>query len=361
LFLSFKTKRNKVPPMKKPKKLILIVVLAATAAVIYYMASYNKNNGPQPIKTTGVVEALETDISSKVNGKLTFICCREGQTVKAGELVATLENTDFEAALRQAESSLSAEQSTLSSDRDLVESARAGLKVAQSNVLNMKAQLVKADAQFAQSEKDLTREKELFTRGIVAKADLDLAETTRDSRKADVEGAKAALELSKSQVSAADASLKKAQGDLKTQGARISEARHNVELQRAYLANTRIYSPVDAVVEYRSMEPGEVVAPGTSILTLIDLKNLWVRIDLEQGYVTRVKVGQKAEIRIDRLPNKVFEGTVFDIGREGEFAVERDVTRGRQDIKTFRTRIRVNDPEGIIKPGMTVLVEIPEK
>ena len=78
--------------------------------------------------------------------------------------------------------------------------------------------------------------------------------------------------------------------------ARIAEASHNVELQRAHLTDTKIYSPVDAVVEYRSLEPGEVVSPGTSILTLIDLKNLWVRIDLEQGDITRVKPGQKAEI-----------------------------------------------------------------
>lgn len=346
---------------KKPKKLLLLLVLAATAAVvIYYSAYYKKENGPKPIKTTGVVESLETDISSKVPGKLTFICCREGQAVKAGELVATLQNTDFEAALAQAESSLGAEQATLSSDKDVVENARAQIKVAQSNVENMKAQLAKAEAQLAQSEKDLGREQELFKKGIVAKADLDLAETTRDSRQADVEAAKAALVLSRNQVDAALASLKKAEGDLKTQDALIAAARHNVELQRAHLTDTRIYSPVDAVVEYRSLEPGEVVAPGTSILTLIDLKHLWVRIDLEQGDITRVKEGQKAEIRLERVPDKVFEGTVFDIGREGEFAVERDVTRGRQDIKTFRTRIRVNDPQGILKPGMTALVEIKE-
>jgi HlyD family secretion protein len=139
----------------------------------------------------------------------------------------------------------------------------------------------------------------------------------------------------------------------------VSEAKDAVKVSRAQLDYSYIYSPVDATVEYRSHEPGEVISPGTSILTLVDLSNLWVRIDLEEGYIGQVKVGNKAEVTLERMPGKVFEGVVFDIGREGEFATERDVTRGRQDIKTFRTRIRVDNPENILKPGMTVLVKIP--
>ena len=108
------------------------------------------------------------------------------------------------------------------------------------------------------------------------------------------------------------------------------------------------------------MEEGEVVSPGTSILTIVDPSTLWVRFDLEQRFVTKVRVGTKARVWLEHHPDMVFDGEVFDIGREGEFAVERDVTRGRQDIKTFRTRIKINDPKGILKPGMTVMVEIPE-
>ncbi len=148
---------------------------------------------------------------------------------------------------------------------------------------------------------------------------------------------------------------------LSTLKAQVGAATQNVELQKARLGYANIYSPVDGVVEYRSLEEGEVVSPGTSIMTLIDPKSIWVRFDLEQRYVDIVKVGQKALIRLEGVPGKVINGTIYDIGREGEFAVERDVTRGRQDIRTFRTRIKVDDPEGILKPGMSVLVEIPER
>jgi hypothetical protein len=77
--------------------------------------------------------------------------------------------------------------------------------------------------------------------------------------------------------------------------------------------------------------------------------------------VNIIKNGQRSYIRLEGVPDRVINGTIYDIGREGEFATERDVTRGRQDIRTFRTRIKVDDPEGILKPGMSVLVEIPPK
>jgi multidrug resistance efflux pump len=153
--------------------------------------------------------------------------------------------------------------------------------------------------------------------------------------------------------------LKEAQGQVLTLEARVAEARAAVELAQARLADARILSPVDAVVEYRALEPGEVVSPGQSILTLIDPSHLWVRIDLEQSYLERVRVGEKARVALENLPGRTFSAEVMDIGREGEFAVERDVTRGRQDIKTFRTRLRLLDGDGVLKPGMTVIVTIP--
>ncbi|MGA2193217.1 MAG: efflux RND transporter periplasmic adaptor subunit [Nitrospirota bacterium] len=342
--------------MKKAIRILALVLIVA--AIIAYMAYYNRSKAPQPLRTTGTVEGIETNISSKVPGKLVFIGFREGQAVKAGELVASLENIDLEASLRQSRAALLAEQDALTGSFSMVDNARAEQKVEKANIESSRAELAKAQSQLAQSEKDLKREAELFKRGIVSRSDYETQETLRDTRKADVDAADAALTLAKSRDAASGASLMKAERDVKTQAARVEQAKDTVDYQQAKLNETKIYSPVDAVVEYRSMEEGEVVSPGQSILTLIDLKNLWVRIDLEQGFITRVKVGQKAEITLEHVPGKVIEGTVFDIGREGEFAVERDVTRGRQDIKTFRTRIRFNDPEGILKPGMTVLVEL---
>ncbi len=196
------------------KKAVALSVIAALAAVIYFYL-YSKNGGPPAsVKTTGTVEALEYSISPKIAGKLVMVKYREGGAVKAGELLATLESEDLDAAYRQAEADLSAARSAAISGTDTVANARAQVAVALANVENQKAAVDHAKAQLAQSEKDLVRSKELYNRGIVAKADLDLAETTRDTRAADLESANAALKLSRSQVDASNAALKKAQGDV---------------------------------------------------------------------------------------------------------------------------------------------------
>ena len=345
----------------KPKKLIKLLFLACIAgAVIFYALRYNRGDGPEPIRTTGTVEGVETSISSKVAGKLVFVGFREGETVKKGELIAAIEDMDLSAAKRQAEDAERAAASASRNSSNDVNSALAQVSVEKADVASQKAQLARAEAQKVQSDKDLARARELFAKGIISKSDMDAAETAQVSRAADVAAAKASVDLSGAREAAAQSALRKAKGDITTLAAQAAQARSGTEFAKAKLADTKLYSPVDAVVEYRSLEPGEVVSPGMGILTLIDPKALWVRIDLEQGYVGRVKTGQKAEVTLDRMPGKTFEGEVFDIGREGEFAVERDVQRGRQDIKTFRTRIRVKDPETVLKPGMTVLVRIIE-
>ncbi len=139
----------------------------------------------------------------------------------------------------------------------------------------------------------------------------------------------------------------------------MSQAGDNVKLKRVPSFHTRYIRAVGRRSGIPAVEEGEVVAPGTSILTVVDPSTLWVRFDLEQRFITTVHVGTKARVWLEHHPDMVFDGEVFDVGREGEFAVERDVTRGRQDIKSFRTRIKIIDPEGILKPGMTVMVEIP--
>ncbi|MGC2423022.1 MAG: efflux RND transporter periplasmic adaptor subunit [Nitrospirota bacterium] len=346
--------------MKRKNKIAIVFIIAAIIAIAAYMFLYSEGEkGPEKVRTTGVVEGIETNISSRIAGRITFIGYREGAVVKKGQLIARIENEDLQAALKATQSALRAEELTQTSLGQVVANSADQVKVELADVANQIAQEQRAQSQLALAELNLSREKELYKKGIVAKADLDNAQTTRDSAKADVDAALASINLAKSKHAAAQAGLKKAKEDVATQRARVSQASDNVKLSEAQLSYSDIFAPSDGVVEYRSVEEGEVVSPGMSILTVVDPSTLWVRFDLEQRFVTKVRVGTKARVWLEHHPDMVFDGEVFDVGREGEFAVERDVTRGRQDIKTFRTRIKINDPKGILKPGMTVMVEIP--
>ena len=119
-----------------------------------------------------------------------------------------------------------------------------------------------------------------------------------------------------------------------------------------HLSRERLYS--------RPLKKEHATA-GATIMTVVDPANLYVRIDLEETAVAAVPLHAAARITAEGLPGKEFAGRVIEIGRYAEFATQRDVTRGRQDIKTFRVKVKPDDPGGLLKPGMTVFAEIKKK
>jgi HlyD family secretion protein len=141
----------------------------------------------------------------------------------------------------------------------------------------------------------------------------------------------------------------------------LKEAEANRAFFRSKLGDTSIVTPVTGTVIFKALETGEMVSPGAAVLTIVDLNSLYARIDIDETKIGRVVLNDKAFVRVEGVPGKTFEGRISEIGRYGEFATQRDVVRGREDIKTFRVKVRVDDPSGMLKPGMTVDVEIAGK
>ncbi|MBI5014565.1 MAG: efflux RND transporter periplasmic adaptor subunit [Deltaproteobacteria bacterium] len=347
--------------MERRRKGALAIALLATlaGAGIWYVRAYRRAPASASVETTGTVEGIETNIASKIPGRLRTVRFREGDRVKTGDLLAELEGADLQAALGQARSAQATARAALAAGRERIAAAAAQVTVASADVESARASVAGARARLAQAERDLRRDRELFGSGLLTKASLEVTETAGQTRASERDAAVSAVAAAAARREAARKALDEAKSQVKTLEARIAEARDAEALAQARLADTRILSPVDAVVEYRALEPGEVVGPGQSILTLIDPTHLWVRIDLEQRFLGGIRGGQAAQIALEGAPEHTFPAEVMDIGQEGAFAVERDVTRGRQDIKTFRTRLRLLGGQGVLKPGMTVLVTIP--
>jgi HlyD family secretion protein len=123
------------------------------------------------------------------------------------------------------------------------------------------------------------------------------------------------------------------------------------------LGYTEIRSPIAGLVSLRAALEGEVVNAGQPIVTLINPDNLWVRADVEESYIDRVRLGDKLTVR---LPSGVErEGTVFYRGADAGFATQRDVSRTKRDIKTFEVRLRVDNADRRLAVGMTAYVLMP--
>src|SRR5262249_10259211 len=122
------------------------------------------------------------------------------------------------------------------------------------------------------------------------------------------------------------------------------------------LRYTEIKAPIDGIVDVRAARAGEYVTPGQPIVTLVNPDDLWVRVDIEETYIDRVRLGDKLTIR---LPSGVERtGTVFYRSADASFATQRDVSRTKRDIKTFEVRLRVDNADRRLAVGMTAYVTL---
>jgi RND family efflux transporter MFP subunit len=141
--------------------------------------------------------------------------------------------------------------------------------------------------------------------------------------------------------------------------ANVLSAEANVKLYADQLADTEIKAPVDGVVVSKALEVGEWVTPGVPILTVDDLSTIWARVDVEETDLGSLYIGKSAQVQLPTQPPENFTGRIMAIGQEGQFATERDVRRGRQDIRTFYVKVQVLQADGQLKPGMTAEVTFP--
>ncbi len=186
------------------------------------------------------------------------------------------------------------------------------------------ADLAHAEANLAQARRDLVRDNQLSKESIIATKTRDDALTAVDQDQADVLSAQA-----------------------------------NSKFYADQIADTEIKSPVDGVIVSKALEVGEWVTPGVPILTVDDLTTIWARVDVEETDLGSLYIGKSAQIELPTTPPQIFTGRVMAIGQEGEFATERDVRRGRQDIRTFYVKVQALQAEGELKPGMTAEVTFP--
>lgn len=338
------------------RRIIAVLVFLLAAGTISSLTSSCKKDTDGLIRTTGTVEATEVNLSFKLAGRVSAILFNEGDSVKAGQTVMSLEANDISAALKEAEAASERAEEDVKTAEAEVETARAEIKSAEAGVLSAEADVRLYEAEAEEAEKELGRFKELHKGGFASTSELDTKKTAYDSASAGLWAAKARLGSSAAKLEAAKAALKKALSRQSASAAALKEAKANLSYRQAVLDDTTVKSPISGTVAFKGAETGEVLSPGKTVLTVLDLSDLSVRTDIEETLIAGLALGGKARITAG---GGAFEGVVSEIGSYAGFATQRDVLRGRNDIKTFRVKISVGDAGGALKPGMTVDVELP--
>jgi HlyD family secretion protein len=345
--------------MKKKKIFIVASVLIVLAVLIIIYTGKRKGN--ETIMTAGIIEGTEVNLSSEVLGTISYMCCEEGDSVKEGEVAFKLESEDLRALVEQAKANVKKAEAGIRVSESEIENARANIKSSEADIITAEANTEKARVQMELARKEMDRASTLYRQDFVSKDSFDVAVATYDASVADNTSSKSILASAYSKRDAALAQLRTTENQLKSARADLKQSEANLAYNLARLDYATTISPISGTVVLKALEKGETVSPGMTVLTVVDMKDLYVRVDIDETLIDNVALNGEALISPEGTQTRVFKGWISEIGRYATFATQKEVTRGRQDIKTFRVKIRFGDTGGALKPGMTVEVEIPKK
>jgi multidrug resistance efflux pump len=348
--------------MKLPKFFIFLFVLFALAAAWYFFSTDRTGD----TVLIGIVDANQVIVSSKVMGRIEKLYVDEGSKVKAGDVIAEIDSAELEAQKNAAQATINAYNSQVASMRATEQQT---LGETNSGLVNAKARLAAAQATLAQAQADLVRIQSDSQR-MIALANAGV-ESEQDKVRADAQ-----LKAQQAVVESAQKNVDAAQADVNTANARLHEQRaaaSNVAVNEAQVANaraqlaeaetrlgyTKIYAPVTGTVSVRATRQGEVVNPGTPIVTIIDFNDTWVRAAAPETESRFIAVGDMLTVRLPA--GKPVDGTVIFKAVEGDYATQRDVSRRKRDIKTIGLKLKVDNPDGALVPGMTAEVLLPKE
>jgi len=304
--------------MKKKILIGSLVVVAIVAVVFASMRRQSEGKGVAvtlaPVKTGDVVSIVSgpgainpeaiVDISAHLPGKITRLAVREGDRVQKGQLLLELDRTQYEAMVQQSRASVEAQRSQ-------VELAR---------------------AQHDKAQLDLRRAEDLHRRGLSSDEDLDAARTTARVQEANLRSTERSLDQASAQL----------------------------DRSRDDLDKCRYTAPMDGVVSRLNVEEGEIAVTGTMnnagtvLLSIADLSRMEVDAEVDETDVVDIRLGQKANIKVDAFPDTTYAGSVTEIANTAE-------TRNRgtsEEVTNFRVNVVLEDKVDAVRPGMSATVEI---
>lgn len=342
------------------KSLSVAVALLLIAGVAYYTL-YGSKQADTSVRTSGIIEGPEVNLAPKTPGRISEICCNEGDHVQKNQVVIRLESDDLAAAVEQSKAGVEQAQANIGVAESSIRYARANIETAESEIKAVQADNEKAKAQMDDSDSKLARAQALFQKNFISQEALDTSTTAHTALGADYSSQKSKLIEAQFKRDAVIAQLSTTNNQLQLARSNLKQSQATLAYNQAKLADMIIETPISGTVVFKALEKGETVSSGVTVLTVVDLANLYVRVDVDETLVDKIAVGGDVTIKTEGTSGKQFKGKVSEIGQYAEFATQKDVKSGQQDIKTFRVKIAFQEPAGLLKPGMTVDVEIAKK
>jgi HlyD family secretion protein len=367
---------------------LLFLLVLAVAVFLIWRIFFASSGAPENVITlSGRIEGDPATVAAKLSGRILEIHVREGDNVKAGDVIAVLDEeqiraredqarasvTDAEARAEAARGQIAVLQEQLRQSELLTEQARVD---AQGRVHQAENEVVAAEAELARQEaahRLAAFDREAYTRlaatGAVPERRGKEAASTEEQQTAAVaaarrrvESARGALLIAKatltnpgiraSQAGANRRQIAQQQKEVASANAKIEQARAQLSEAEANRRDLNIVAPFDGTIATRTAEPGEVVAAGAAIVTVVDLSKVYLRGFVPEGEIGKIKLDQPARVYLDSNPNQPLEAFVSRIDPEATFTPENTYFRDERVRQVVGLKLQLKSGIGFAKPGM---------
>ena len=379
--------------MSFPLKVVAaLVVLGAAALLWWHFFFAPPADQGRLVRVSGNIEVTEAQVAFKLAGRVQERLVDEGMSVDQGQVIARLEDADLRADQASRRAELQTAQAALAelkagSRPEEKAAAKAALDKAEWGLKELiagsrpqqkasaEAVLKSATADKDRAQLDFDRASRLVDSKTISPQDYDRAkaaytmalEKVRDAnqqlslvqegpRSEDIDQARALRNQAQAQYDLVEAGPR--QEDKDQAAAKVEQAKAAVDLADARISYATVYSPLKGIVLSKNIEPGEYVAPGTPVVTVGDMVNVWLRAYIDEPDLGRVKVGQKARVTTDTYPGRVYPGTISFISQEAEFTPKNVQTEKERVKLVYRIKIDIQNPKMELKAGMPADAQI---
>ena len=385
-------------PARRPRRRLIlaaaiVLLLIGAGVTAWWFLLAPPALPPGVIAVSGRVEGDDSAIASKTSGRIREITVREGDVVKAGDVIAVLDDEQIRAREQQAEAAAQHAQARMRATEQQLEvlgeqlrqsqlavdqartDAQGRVSEAEGRLAAAEAQLAQATASYAQARWDRDASRQLYDRGLVAEQEVRRSESNEQAQSAIVSAARRQVEAARgaltaaqaslvnpvmrtSQVAAVRAQMAQVRADIVAAHAESERASAQLEEARANRKDLAVVAPFSGTVATRTAEPGEVVTAGTPVITLIDLGRVYLRGFIPEGQIGRVRVGQPARVYLDSAPTKPIDAVVMRIDPQATFTPENTYFREDRVKQVVGVKVLLRGAEGFAKPGMPADGEI---
>jgi HlyD family secretion protein len=298
------------------------------------LASCNNKKDPNIISASGTIETTNVTVSSKANGQIKIITVKEGDQVKAGDVLLEIDHDMLDIQLRQSEAGVEFSDAQLK----LLKSGARKEDIKQSG-----ESVNQAKTNLEQAKQDLERMKTLYETNTVTKKQYDDAASRYDITVAQYNASRENFNKIKTQTRPED--IESARANLKKSITTSDVIKKSIE-------DCKVIAPIDGFITQKYVELGENVVPSASLFKISDLKTVKLIIYVTEEELGKVKLGEKADITVDSFKDKVFSGEVIFISSEAEFTPKNIQTPEERTKLVYAVKIQISNPQFELKSGM---------